>query len=58
MPENRIIQIINLTPATTTDHIKTLFGYFGRVEDVCIYPEAEYNFLLIITFVTSLILFK
>ena len=53
MPENRIIQITNLTPATTRDQIKTLFGYIGRIEDVCIYPEAEYNFLLIITFVTT-----
>ena len=43
MPENRIIQITNLTPASTKDQIKTLFGYIGRVEDVRMYPEAEYN---------------
>jgi len=37
----RVVQVSNIAPTTTRDHLKTLFGFLGRIDDLVIYPTAE-----------------
>jgi arginine/serine-rich splicing factor 12 len=36
--ETRVIQVTNISPATTKDQLKTLFQFIGRIRDIKVFP--------------------
>lgn len=41
MAPSEIIQVTNIAPMATREHIRTLFGYLGRIEELVMYPATE-----------------
>lgn len=41
MAPSEIIQVTNIAPMATREHIRTLFGYLGRIEELVMYPPSE-----------------
>lgn len=53
MPDDstRVIQVSNLSPTVTKDQMKSLFGFIGKIDEICLYPEESTDVLSRVCFV-------